>query len=239
VRSLADQTVEELGGRRSVLTRQKQDHIKLDQMLDRLPSTSGDAREELLNRIYRLVFSHAFAEEAVLWPALRRHLPDGEELTTRVEREHQEITELVATLEKTSARDPQRAALLDRTVAMLRQDVRDEEDLLLPRLQETVDTRTLRRLGLQWELVRRTAPTRTHPIVARRPPGNVLSALPLSLLDRTRDRVEQLGRRVPEPARHALASAGGGVAAVARKVEHLPPLRKGERPETRVGSPRG
>jgi hemerythrin superfamily protein len=136
VRSLADQTVEELGGRRSILHRQKRDHVKLDRMLERLPDTSGNEQDELLDRICRLVFRHAFAEEAVLWPALRRSVADGEELTARVEREHQEITELVASLEQTAAGDPKRAQLIDRTVAMLRQDARDEEDLLLPRLQE-------------------------------------------------------------------------------------------------------
>ena len=72
MRSLAVQTVEELGGRWSILHRQKQDHVRLDGMLGRLPDTAGDEREELLNRIFRLVFTHAFAEEAVLWPALRR-----------------------------------------------------------------------------------------------------------------------------------------------------------------------
>jgi hypothetical protein len=44
-------------------------------LLRLLPQTQGEERRELLNRISRLVFSHAFAEEAVLWPALRRHLP--------------------------------------------------------------------------------------------------------------------------------------------------------------------
>lgn len=235
MRSLADQTIDELGGRWSILTRQKLDHIKLEQMLERLPSTSGERREEeLLNRISRLVFTHAFAEEAVLWPALRRGLADGEELTTRVEREHQEITELVAALEKTARDDPRRPELVDRTVAMLRQDVRDEEDLLLPRLQEAVDTRTLRRLGVTWELVRRTAPTRTHPIVSRRPPGQTLSALPLSITDRMRDVLDHTARRVPPPVRPALDSASRGLGAMTRRIEQLPPLRRGERPETHL-----
>jgi hemerythrin superfamily protein len=234
VKSLAGQTVEELGGRQSILHRQKQDHVKLEGMLERLSVTSGDEREELLNRISRLVFSHAFAEEAVLWPVLRRSLDDGEELTARVEREHQEITELVAALEQTAPDDPTRPQLIDRTVAMLRQDVRDEEDLLLPRLQETVDTRTLRKLGVSWELVRRTAPTRTHPIVSRRPPGQTLSALPLSVTDRLRDGLDRAARRVPQPVRPALVSASNGLGAVARKIEQLPPLRRGERPQTHL-----
>ena len=234
MRSLADQTVEELGGRRSIFHRQKQDHVELDTMLERLPDTFGEAREELLNRICRLVFTHAFAEEAVLWPALRRSLDDGEELTARVEREHQEITELVARLEQTPPDAPERAGLIDQTVALLRQDVRDEEDQLLPRLQEAVDDRTLRRLGVSWELVRRTAPTRTHPIVSRRPPGQTLSALPLSLTDRLRDGLDHAARRVPQPARPAFVSTSDRMGAVARQIEQLPPLRRGERPETHV-----
>jgi hypothetical protein len=239
LRSLAAQTVEELGGRRSILHRQKQDHARLDGMLERLPDTSGDEREQLLNRICRLVFTHAFAEEAVLWPALRRSLDDGQELTARIEREHQEITEHVAALEQTAHDDPKRPQLIDRTVAMLRQDVRDEEDLLLPRLQGAVDTRTLRRLGVGWELVRRTAPTRTHPIVSRRPPGQTLSALPLSVTDRIRDGLDHVARRVPQPVRPALVSASKGVGAVARRIEHLPPLRRGEQPETHLPSEEG
>ena len=51
VRSLAEQTVEELGGRWSILHRQKQDHVRLNDMMERLPSTEGDDQDELLNRI--------------------------------------------------------------------------------------------------------------------------------------------------------------------------------------------
>ena len=66
MKSLATQSVEELGGRRSILHRQKRDHIKLTGMLDRLPASSGEERNELLSQVSRLVFTHAFAEEAVL-----------------------------------------------------------------------------------------------------------------------------------------------------------------------------
>src|SRR4051812_17086891 len=79
-RSIAEQSVEELGGPGSVLVRQRRDHIELDRLLNDLDGATGAAQEEVLARIDRLVFSHAFAEEAVLWPVLRRVLADGEEL---------------------------------------------------------------------------------------------------------------------------------------------------------------
>jgi hemerythrin superfamily protein len=230
-RSIADQTVAELGGPGSVLVRQRRDHVALDRLLQELEGRQGVAQEEVLNRIDRLVFSHAFAEEAVIWPVLRRVLPDGEQLTLRVEEEHQEVNELVAALERGGLEDPRRPERLARLVEVLREDVRDEEDVLFPRLQERVDAAELRRIGRAWETTRRVAPTRPHPTVARRPPGNALSALPLSALDRTRDLVDAGVRRAP-----ALAPAGravsGVLAGLAGLVEQLPPSRRGDRPPT-------
>jgi hemerythrin superfamily protein len=231
-RSLADQTESELGGPGSVLSRQRRDHVQLDQLLHELDGTTGRAQEEVLMRIDRLVFSHAFAEEAVLWPAVRRVLPDGEELTLRIEEEHQEVNELVSALEEGGLDDPQRPARLARLVEVLREDVRDEEDVLLPRLQERLDPHELRRLGRQWELVRRISPTRPHPTVARRPPGNALSALPLSVLDRTRDLVDAGVRRGPERLVPVGEAVSRGLAGMAALVERTPPARSGERPET-------
>ena len=99
---------------------------------------------------------------------------------------------LVARLDSSSTDDPGHSELLGRTFAVLDHDVRSEEDELLPRLQQVLSARQLRMLGVQWELVRRISPTRPHPVVSRRPPGQTLSALPLTLLDRSRDRLQQL-----------------------------------------------
>jgi hemerythrin superfamily protein len=231
-RSIAHQTVDELGGPGSVLVRQRDDHVELDRLLHELDGTTGTAQERVLRKIDRLVFSHAFAEETVLWPVLRRVLPDGEALTLRVEEEHQEVNELVTTLETTGHDDPRRAELLARLVAVLREDVRDEEDVLFPRLQERVDGAELRRLGRRWELVRRISPTRPHPTVSRRPPGNAASALPLSLLDRTRDLVDAGVQRGLGPVAPAGRAVSRGLAVVAGLVERVPPARTGDRPST-------
>jgi hemerythrin superfamily protein len=234
MKSIAHQDVAELGGAMSILTRQKRDHVELDRLLHQLDTTSGDDQQEVLTRMFRLVFPHAFAEEAVLWPVARRVLPDGEQITLQIEQEHQEVNELVVGLESTD--DPgERRRLLDRLVTVLREDVRDEEDVLLPRLQDRLDRRDLTRLGWAWEAVRRTAPTRPHPVVARRPPGNALSALPLSALDRTRDHLDRAARRAPAATRPRWERASRALAGVAGAVERLPPMRRGERAATSRG----
>jgi hemerythrin superfamily protein len=228
-RSIAEQTDEELGGPASVLVRQKRDHVELDRLLQELDGSAGEQQEEVLQRIFRLVFSHAFAEETVLWPVIRRALPDGEALTLRVEEEHQEVNELVSALEAGGPDHPDRPARLARLVEVLRADVRDEEDLMFPRFQEAVPVDELRSLGRRWQLMRRLSPTRAHPTVSRRPPGNALSGLPLSLLDRSRDTVDAVSRRSPGPVARAGRGLSRGLGRVAGLVERVPLSRTGDR----------
>jgi hemerythrin superfamily protein len=234
LRSVAVQSEAELGGSLSVLSRQKRDHVELEALLQRLEGSTGMDQSEVLLRIYRLVFPHAFAEESVLWPVMRRALPDGHELTLEVEREHQEVNELVRRLEALPLDDPGRAPVLDRLAAVLREDVRDEEDELFPRLQAVVRPAQLRLLGVAWEVVSRIAPTRAHPVVARRPPGNVLAALPLSVLDRLRDRTDLARTRSDGTTGALLAVTGTALGRASASVERLPILRIGEDPSTHV-----
>jgi hypothetical protein len=239
MKSIADQNTGEMGGPGSVLSRQRRDHIELHRLLQQLAELPPRQQAPVLIEIYQLVFAHAFAEESVLWPVLRRVLPDGHELTLRVEREHQEINELVTRLESMDPGAAERAQVLDRVIALLLQDVRDEEDVLLPRLQAAVSGDRLRRIGLAWETVRRVAPTRPHPIVARRPPGNVLSALPLTLLDRTRDRLDKLRYRNLGTDSNWAKPLSDALAKAARAVEQVPGMRLGEDPSTRIALPLG
>jgi hypothetical protein len=234
MRSISGQSLAEMGGQSSVLARQKRDHIELDALLQRLDEVPADRQGMVLLDIYRLVFPHAFAEESVLWPVMRRVLPDGEALTLQVELEHQRINELVTTLEALEPGSPSHQQVLAQVVQLLREDVRDEEDELLPRLQAKLNASQLRVLGIVWETVRTIAPTRAHPIVSRRPPGNVLSALPLALLDRCRDIADARLHRGAGAAAPVLESLSSALARASHAVERLPGMRRGEDPATRI-----
>ncbi|MDP8913743.1 MAG: hemerythrin domain-containing protein, partial [Pseudomonadota bacterium] len=168
-------------------------------------------------------------------PVMRRVLPDGHELTLRVELEHQEISELATRLETLEQASDERRQVLARLVELLREDVRDEEDKLLPRLQMKLTGAQLRRLGVLWETVRGIAPTRPHPIVSRRPPGNVLAALPLAILDRGRDGVDALVHRGSGAATSPLNALSSALTRASHAVERLPGMKRGEDPATRLG----
>jgi hypothetical protein len=131
--------------------------------------------------------------------------------------------------------DAGRDEIIAEVIAELRLDVREEEDVLLPRLQAGMTARQLRRLGWTWHVIRRTAPTRPHAVVSRRPPGNVIAALPLSLLDRSRDALDRAARRSGGRARAGAERASRALAKVAGAVERLELVQRGERVRTRPG----
>jgi len=235
VATIADQSLERLGGRTSILARQRADHARLDRLMARARTTAqegGIAHQVALRAVARLVFTHAFAEESVLFPAARRVLPEGDPLTLRIETDHQEVDELVAQLDRSSWSDPGHRELMERTFAVLDHDVRTEEDELLPRMQQLLGRRRLRLIGWQWELIRRISPTRPHPVVSRRPPGQVLSALPLTVLDRARDLLQRLDEATRCRLTGPVSTADRLLAGAAGAVERTPLLRRGERPET-------
>lgn len=120
---------------------------------------------------------------------------------------------------------------------VLGEDVRDEEDVLLPRLQEAVAPAQLRRLGVAWETVRRTAPTRPHPVVARRPPGNVAAAVPLAMIDRLRDGVDYAYLSGPTQGGSAWRSASQALTLVAHQVAADSEARRGSVHASRVIEP--
>jgi Hemerythrin HHE cation binding domain len=234
--TIAHQSVEQLGGESSILAKQRADHARLDRLMDRARATRAAGGREhavALRAVARLVFTHAFAEESVLFPAARRVLPDGDPRTLHIETAHQQVNELVTRLDASSANAPDHAALLERTFTVLDEDVRSEEDELLPRMQQLLSPRQLRALGRRWELVRRIAPTRPHPLVSRRPPGQALSALPLTVLDRGRDRLQWLDEITSRRWSGRLAAADQALAAAAGAVERFPLLQHGERGATR------
>jgi hemerythrin superfamily protein len=233
--TIADRSLAQLGGRTSILARQRADHARLDRLMARARETvaeGGVTHQVALRAVARLVFTHAFAEESVLFPAARRVLPEGDPLTLRIETDHQEVDDLVTELDRSDSTDPAHRDLMERTFAVLDHDVRTEEDELLPRMQELLAPRRLRLIGWQWELVRRISPTRPHPVVSRRPPGQVLSALPLTVLDRARDLVQKLDEITRCRFTAPLSTTDRFLVTAAGAVERIPVLQWGERPET-------
>jgi hypothetical protein len=109
-------------------------------------------------------------------------------------------------------------------------------DRLMTRARETVadgdereHARVLRALAPPGVHPRLRRPTRPHRVVSRRPPGQTLSALPLTVLDRSRDQLQRLDERTGHRFSARLSSADRVLAAAAGAVEQLPIMPPGSR----------
>ncbi|NHC13306.1 hemerythrin domain-containing protein [Motilibacter deserti] len=192
--SVAVQSERQRGGRGSILSRQSRDHAVLQSLMLAYEHTpSVRKRAKIVDTLAERALRHAFAEETVLFPAYRKYLGEqADELSAHIEGEHQAVNEMLVELQSLDPHDPEFDRTVRKTFAVIRDDARNEEDALLPQLQQVATGRQLRAIGRAWEVSRRTSPTRPHPKVSRRPPGNLLAALPLAVSDRAKDAAQHV-----------------------------------------------
>ncbi|WP_432522869.1 hemerythrin domain-containing protein [Kineococcus sp. SYSU DK006] len=207
LRSVADQSEEERGGPGSILSRQSRDHAELDALMRSYDAAGSPAeRGRIVAQVGERALRHAFAEETVLFPAYRKFLAgDDDELTRHIEGDHQSVNDALEQLQRADPSSADYDATVRHAFEVIRHDAHDEEDDLLPRLQQAVGVEQLRAIGAAWEVQRRTSPTRPHPRIPREPPGNVLAGIPLAVSDRVKDAVDHAlpvgtGRRRAAPA---------------------------------------
>ena len=183
-----------------------QDHREVDTLFSRYESLTGngDQKRDIVHQIIRELSIHAAVEEQFLYPTMRSHLPDGEELVREAIQEHQEVKENLNTLDKMTPEESGYEGRVRSLIQDVRHHVQEEEGELLPKLRSAVSQERLDRLGEAMESGKRMAPTRPHPRAPSTPPGNIVAGPAAAVLDRVRDRVrEATTDRAPSPKRPA------------------------------------
>ncbi|NJQ01687.1 hemerythrin domain-containing protein [Streptomyces zingiberis] len=172
------------------------DHRAVDALFEELQlvPSGRPARRVLLDRVTVALVRHAVAEEEYLYPAVRRHVPEGGALADREIAGHAEIERLLKDLEGRPPHDPGFDALVVRLINEVTGHVHDEERHLFPLLRESCPGGFLTGLGARIRRAERTAPTRPHPGLPGTPPANRLLAPGAGLVDRVRDALGGRGR---------------------------------------------
>jgi hemerythrin superfamily protein len=180
----------------NVIAELKADHREVEEFfgkIEQLPP--GDPRrkqyaEEATIELVR----HSVAEEAYLYPAVRKHVPDGDEIADRELEDHAEAERTMKELEGRAADDPEFDRLITRLMTEIRHHLRDEESNLFPRLDRSCPADLLDELGEKVRTAKKTAPTRPHPAAPDTPPANKLLAPGIGLVDRMRDALSGRGK---------------------------------------------
>lgn len=173
------------------------DHGEVEEFFARIEALpSGDPQRGVYadQAVIELV-RHSVAEEEYLYPAVRDHVPGGDELADRELREHDEAEQTMKALEGCDAGDPEFDARVATLMREVREHIREEEGELFPRLRASASPETLEKLGEKVRAAKKTAPTRPHPATPDSPGANKLLAPGAGMVDRLRDALSGRGRK--------------------------------------------
>ena len=167
------------------------DHTDVEQLFVQIESLpEGEPRSNLVGDVIRELSVHAAIEEQVLYPAMRKALPDGETLVQEAIDEHQEVKETLAAIERADTaaeRDP----LVQGLIADVRHHVEEEETELFPKLRASVGTQELQDMGGKLAAAKKLAPTHPHPNAPNTPPGNIVGGAAAAVIDKARDALKR------------------------------------------------
>ncbi|MET9731182.1 hemerythrin domain-containing protein [Streptomyces sp. NPDC006458] len=172
------------------------DHREVEDLFARIEALPAGARERKLyaDQVTMELVRHSVAEEAYLYPAVRKHLPNGDALADREIEDHAKAERTMKDLESCAADDPKFDVLISGLMTEVRSHLADEEGTLFPGLRAACPPEALDDLGDKVRMAKKAAPTRPHPSAPSTPPANKLLAPGMGLVDRMRDALTGRGK---------------------------------------------
>jgi hemerythrin superfamily protein len=174
------------GGSPSVVVLLGEDHQAVKTLLEQVGQPGVD-QAELFNRLVHDLVTHEVAEEEIVYPAVRSHVPGGDQLAKERIAEQQRAEETLAAMEKMDANAPEFGQMLQTLKADVLAHAQAEETQVFPNLESSLDAGHLQKLGTAYKLAKATAPTHPHPNAPNTPPGNILVGPIAAIIDRVRD----------------------------------------------------
>lgn len=148
---------------------------------------SADKQRELADVLIAELVRHSVAEETVVYPVMRRRLPDGDESVEHDLKEHADLEHLLADL---AAADPDEGSFVtcvEELQTQLEHHISDEESEQFPTLRENVPDDELRQMADGVEAIKAVAPTRPHPEAPDSPLFHLTVGPGVGMVDRLRD----------------------------------------------------
>ena len=179
------------------------DHAEVKQMLTQLELGAirqGGAGTEQLTRRKKLAEQliieesrHEAVEEMYFWPAVREHLPNGNELADTAIGQEDEGKEVLDKLDKLDAGDPEFEKLLAEFIRAGREHIDYEETQVWPGLRAALTAEQAQEIGSKMEAGKKTAPTRPHPRTPSSPGALKATGPVAAAADKARDAITHRG----------------------------------------------
>jgi Hemerythrin HHE cation binding domain len=181
----------------------RNDHEQVERLLaqfEAAPAAAGvndsllEARKKTAETLVIEESKHEAVEEMYFWPAVRKHLPDGDKLADKAIGQEQEGKRILAKLDKLDSGSPEFDMLVGEFIKAAREHIAFEETQVWPALRAVMTEAEASDLGNSLEQGKKTAPTRPHPHTPPSP-GVLKTAGPAAAVaDRARDAATGRGR---------------------------------------------
>jgi hemerythrin superfamily protein/ribosome-associated toxin RatA of RatAB toxin-antitoxin module len=166
------------------------DHREVTDLLRQIGSaTDAATRRDLADTMISELVRHAVAEEMYVYPAMKKHLPDGEAAVEHDIAEHKELEQTMKELEAVEASDLRFDALIGQLETTLADHISDEESDQFPKLRVAIPRDELVQLAHKVQTAKKLAPTRPHPGAPNAELFHKLVGPGVGLVDRLRDRL--------------------------------------------------
>src|SRR5574340_892906 len=153
------------------------DHREVERMFAELESLAGagtDAqrsrRKDLVDQVTIELVRHSVAEEAEVYPAVKKKVSESE--VEEAKHEHAEAEETMKRLEKLQPDEPSFNTELAILMREIREHVAEEEGQMFPHMRSIFSPEELVEMGKKVESVKKLAPTRPHPSAPDEPPAD-------------------------------------------------------------------
>ena len=164
------------------------DHHEVMDLLQQIKAETDPAEQrDLADTVISELVRHSVAEEMFVYPAMRKHLPDGDEAVEHDTEEHKELEAHDEELEAVDAGDAEFAALL----ASSRRSSATTSPTRSPSSSRSCarrdPPRELVEMAGKVEAAKKVAPTRPHPLAPNNELFHKLVGPGVGLVDRLRD----------------------------------------------------
>ena len=150
-------------------------------------------RNDTFECLVRLLAVHENAEEEVIYPALRRNGPDGDQVAEARRAEEDEAKTMLFDLEKIGVNGEGFDAQLQTFGVAVLARAENEDREVFPRLRQSLDADTLQSMRTALETAEAMARTHPHSQGPECALGNILVGPFVAVVDKVRDAVR--GRR--------------------------------------------
>jgi len=165
------------------------DHREVEDLIAQIRATAGDERRDLTDVLIAELVRHSIAEEMYVYPAMKKHLSDGEQAVDHDIEEHKQLETILKELESADPDGEGFLALIDELTAVLRDHIQDEEQEQFPRLRTQIPRDELVEIAGKVETAKKMAPTRPHPSAPNSELFHKTVGPGVGMIDRLRDKL--------------------------------------------------